>query len=447
MKIRYSIILILAFLFASTLFVEAKKKVACVGNSITENSALSTENKYPTILQNLLGDEFEVRNYGIGGRTMLKKGNYPYWNEARYQEVLDWNPDIVIIKMGTNDAKPDNWKYKEEFKENYIEFVRSFQLLPSHPQVFICYPIPTFDGNSLSVSDSIITEEIIPIINTIAHKTKSKIIDFHQPLENKSDFVYDKIHPNVKGTAVMARIVAKAIQPKRKFPKPAVGQKLDIVFIGNSITEGTYLQSPPPTCTAMYLDSLGYEVNYFNCGMSGYTTVDFQPGKPAFAKIETAADSLLSNNGLLIFSVKLGTNDSASKGTSGAPVSPEQYEHNMQNIIDTLHLKYPGCRIIIHNPIWYSPNTHNSAVYLQEGLTRLESYSPTIESLAEKNKDFVVVGDKSGFNLFRKHYKKYHKAQNGNSGIFYLHPNAEGAMLLGKLWAKSIDKYVRSIKH
>lgn len=439
-----NVILILSFLLLSILGIEAKKKVACVGNSITENSALPAEDKYPAILQHLLGDEYEVRNYGIGGRTMLKKGNHPYWNEQRYQEVLDWEPNIVIIKMGTNDGKPRNWQYKDELKDNYIEFINSFKSLPSSPQIFVCYPIPTFENNFLPVSDSIITQEMIPIIQTVAKETKSIIIDLHKPLEGREDFVYDKVHPNSKGTQVMARVVAKAICPKRNFPKPANGKKANIIFIGNSITEGTYLQSPPPAIAAMYLDSLGYEIRYANCGISGFTTVDFQPSGAAFSKVVAAADSLRKNNEQLIFSIKLGTNDSADKGTNGAPVLAEQYERNMQNIIDSLHLKYPECKIQLQYPLWYSPNTHNSAIYLQEGLDRLQTYFPVIKRLANRNKEFVTVGDSKGFDLFRKNYKKYHRAQNGNSGVFYLHPNTEGAKILGTLWAQNIKNLIRN---
>ena len=103
--------LIVSVVIGWAINIKAQIKVACVGNSITENIALSNKHKYPSILQDLLGNGYIVRNYGIGARTMLKKGDYPYWNEERYKEVLAWNPDIVIVKMGTNDAKAKNWVY------------------------------------------------------------------------------------------------------------------------------------------------------------------------------------------------------------------------------------------------------------------------------------------------------------------------------------------------
>lgn len=108
--------------------IKAQIKVACVGNSITENIALSNKHKYPSILQDLLGNGYIVRNYGIGARTMLKKGDYPYWNEERYKEVLAWNPDIVIVKMGTNDAKAKNWVYKDNLKMIILNLYVLFRL-------------------------------------------------------------------------------------------------------------------------------------------------------------------------------------------------------------------------------------------------------------------------------------------------------------------------------
>ena len=440
MKNRFFVLAISLFLFAIS--AEAQIKVACVGNSITENSALASENKYPAILQTLLGDKYEVRNYGLGGRTLLKKGNRPYWNEDKYTEVLNWNPDIVIIKLGTNDGKPQNWKYRAEFEKDYIEFIDSFKSLPSKPQIFVCYPIPVLEDNFLPLSDTLLTQQMIPMIKDVAKKTKSKIIDLHTPLVGKPDFVYDKVHPNEKGTNVMARIVAKSVCPKRDFPKPAI-RPMGIVFVGNSITEGAGLERNPPQVTVHYLDSLGYDVKYKNCGISGYTTENFLPGGNAFKKVVDAAESIGRDVRPLIFSVKLGTNDSAVKGTTGAPVSPEKYEMNMQLIIDSLHAHFPDAKIMLHHPLWYSPNTHNSATYLQEGLDRLQTYRPIINKLGKKNKAFVVVGDKKGFDVFRKNYLKYHQAQKGNSGTFYLHPNNEGAIILGNLWGQVIDKAIR----
>ena len=142
----------------------------------------------------------------------------------------------------------------------------------------------------------------------------------------------------------------------------------------------------------------------------------------------------------LVFSFCLGVNDSACTGTNGAPVSAEQYESNMQLIIDSLCFRFPEAKLVLHYPIWYSPNTYNSAMYLKEGLKRLQTYFAAIERLGRKNKGRAMIGDTKGFKVFRKHYKKYHTPQEGKRGVFYLHPNAEGARVLGRLWSEGIKQ-------
>jgi len=58
-------------------------KIACVGDSITEGSGLTSPatQSYPARLQRLLGTNYNVRNFGVSGRTLLKQGDFPYWKE------------------------------------------------------------------------------------------------------------------------------------------------------------------------------------------------------------------------------------------------------------------------------------------------------------------------------------------------------------------------------
>lgn len=220
-------------------------------------------------------------------------------------------------------------------------------------------------------------------------------------------------------------------------------QKVNVIFIGNSITESSYLDNPPPSVAAKYLKSYGYEVKFANCGVSGSTTVDFLPSSNrCYLKVVAAADTLYKEEGYLIFSITLGTNDSAEKGPSGSPVAPLQYKENLQIIIDSLQQRYPQSKFVLNRPTWYSPNTHNSALYMQEGLTRLQSYTPQMEALIKENSDRVYKGDWSAFDFFRKNYLNYFKPQKGNSGIFYLHPNAKGSEKLGEFWAKGLNKNI-----
>jgi len=231
---------------------------------------------------------------------------------------------------------------------------------------------------------------------------------------------------------------------------------LNIVFIGNSITYGAGLSDPateaPPVIAAAYLkqqSNVG-NVEIANQGHSGYTTVDFLPTTGGvFKDVEKAAGSFTNKQALLIFSVKLGTNDSAIEGPRGAPVFPENYYQNLKAIADSLLKEFPASIVVFQHPVWYSPNTYNGARYLQEGLDRLQKYIPEIDLLVQ---DYaatypkrVFVGDTKAFDYFKKHAETDFQAEQGHQGVFYLHPNKQGAVALGNFWGEAIAKIVKKL--
>ncbi len=229
---------------------------------------------------------------------------------------------------------------------------------------------------------------------------------------------------------------------------------LDVVFIGNSITYGAQLDNPkqdaPPAIAAEILRKKKgiNSVSFSNQGRSGLTTVDYLPYNGVFPQVIEAATALHANPAhLLVFSIKLGTNDSASKGTTGAPVSKENYRKNMKAIIDALLAKFPEAKIVIQRPIWYSPNTQNGATYLAEGLARLQSYFPEIKSLvadsSARYKNQVFVGDTKAFGYFEKNHLSDLVPEKGKQGTFYLHPNKKGAAKLAEFWAEAIYKIIK----
>ena len=173
------------------------------------------------------------------------------------------------------------------------------------------------------------------------------------------------------------------------------------------------------------------------------------PGTPAFAQVVQAAKILEQRNALLIFSIKIGTNDSAVKGTHGAPVSADEYKANLKTITDSLLSYFPHATVIYQHPVWYSPNTQNGATYLQEGLTRLQTYIPVIDALVSVyktvNLGHVFLGDTKAFDYFKENYLTDLQAEPGRQGIFYLHPNKKGAIALGDFWGKAIYKVLKKL--
>lgn len=221
-------------------------------------------------------------------------------------------------------------------------------------------------------------------------------------------------------------------------------KNVNIVFIGNSITYGAGLkqpkeEAPPVKAVAWLREQLkGSAFKFSNQGVSGSTTLDFLPStNRLYNNVIKAANVYKEEDALLVFSMMLGTNDSAIEGPNGSPISPAQYEKNVRTIIDSLFALYPKSIVVLHHPIWYSPNTQNRSKYLAEGLARLRTYFPVLDKMPEFYPGKVFVGYKKGYNYFSRHPELFIQ-EKGGQGIFQLHPNAEGAVVLGTKWAKAI---------
>ncbi|MFT0320636.1 GDSL-type esterase/lipase family protein [Bacteroides thetaiotaomicron] len=187
-------------------------RVACIGNSITFGAGIKNRSRdsYPSVLARMLGDSYWVKNFGVSARTMLNKGDHPYMNEPAYKNALAFNPNIVVIKLGTNDSKSFNWKYKADFMKDAQTMINAFKGLPSQPKIYLCYPSKAYltgDG----INDDIISKEIIPMINKLAKKNDLSVIDLHTAMDGMPELFPDRIHPNEKGAQVMAKAVYQSI--------------------------------------------------------------------------------------------------------------------------------------------------------------------------------------------------------------------------------------------
>ena len=245
--------------------------------------------------------------------------------------------------------------------------------------------------------------------------------------------------------AVFALAGSAAVSAKAEQDPKA---NINLLFIGNSITAGATLnnastQAPPIVCGKLVQEATGVTTNVYNGGHSGITTLGFLPGRDDFTRVLAAAKAYRDNNGgLIYFSIMLGTNDSACTTTEGAPVAPDTYGANIRKIIDALIAGVPGCKILLNYPIWYSPSTHNSAKYLQEGLDRLRSYYPVLDAIVKEYGQ--VYGGNPGVWEFFEYNKELFTAENGHAGTFFLHPNQVGAQRLAEHWAKSLLKLIEA---
>ena len=201
------------------------QRVACIGNSITDGAGIDMAevNGYPAQLQKMLGKDYYVKNFGVSARTMLNKGDHPYMKELAWKDALAFNPNIVVIKLGTNDSKDQNWKYGNEYEADMQQMIDSLKALPAKPRICIATPIPAFKP-SWTINDSVIVNGITPIIYKLALKNKLEVIDLHSAFKDNDDkqMQRDGIHPTESGAKQMATIIATTLKAEPKVVTKAV---------------------------------------------------------------------------------------------------------------------------------------------------------------------------------------------------------------------------------
>ncbi|HWR72291.1 MAG TPA: GDSL-type esterase/lipase family protein [Nitrospirota bacterium] len=195
-------------------------RVACVGDSITRGTGIEGRlvNSYPSQLGGLLGKGWLVRNFGVNNATVLKRGFLPYWATQELVDALAFLPHVVVIKLGTNDARPWNWRYKNEYVRDYLALIGSFQALESRPRIWLCTLAPAYRGKD-GGTDRVIQEEVIPRIREIGRKTGLPVIDLNTPLLGREDLFPDSVHPDERGARVIAETVYEAIVGEKRETK------------------------------------------------------------------------------------------------------------------------------------------------------------------------------------------------------------------------------------
>ena len=194
---------------------QQKIKVACIGNSVTYGYGHKEPAKtsYPSQLQQMLGDKYEVRNFGHSGATLLSKGHRPYINLPEYKAALEFAPDIAVIHLGLNDTDPRNWpNYRDEFYSDYVNIIDALREANPDVDVKVCLMTPIFHWHRRFKSGTRDwywqIQELLPLI---AEYDMFELIDLSRYLYNRPDLMPDALHPNEEGAGIIAKQVYSAI--------------------------------------------------------------------------------------------------------------------------------------------------------------------------------------------------------------------------------------------
>lgn len=202
--------------------------VACVGNSITEGYGIGYDNSYPTRLQEMMGSDTTVTNFGVSSMTFCKSGSQSYWNMTKFTSAMTSNPDMIVIELGTNDSKyffagdaannVYNYNYgaatKTQLEADYRSLIDTFAHLSSKPEIWTTLQ-PYSNNQSWFITDTAITNVINPIIFDASVEKGVNIIDLHTQFRTSSWYLDDSVHPNIEGAKLLAGIIYKYLTKER----------------------------------------------------------------------------------------------------------------------------------------------------------------------------------------------------------------------------------------
>lgn len=186
------------------------KRVACIGDSLTWGFTLVDpwRENYPALLQELLGADFTVRNFGFNGASVRADSYTSYAETSAFRSSLTWEPDIVLMMLGSNDCVPQEWD-PVAFRRDYERIVASYRGLPSQPRLILIAPIRMFrvmGFTFMDLSPETLEQGVRPAIKAIAADHGLEFVDLRDVIPD-SRYCYDGVHPQAEGT----RLVAEAI--------------------------------------------------------------------------------------------------------------------------------------------------------------------------------------------------------------------------------------------
>ena len=184
-------------------------RVACCGDSITRRPVGAA---YSDHLAQMLGDDgWDVRNFGHDGVTAQKDSDRPYWKVPEFEAANDFEPDVVILMLGTNDAASVEERRKN-FAPDFLALVDHFKALPSKPQVIVMTPPPLMPGREHSRMNNL-KNDLSPHVRRIAKEEGLVLVELQEFPRLADPALYpDKVHPNGDGARIIAECVRDAMR-------------------------------------------------------------------------------------------------------------------------------------------------------------------------------------------------------------------------------------------
>ncbi len=212
--------------------------IVCFGDSTTAPREVNGENL--TVYADILREELpkfgitgSILNKGVGGSTTKDAMN-------RFKaDVLDQNPNLVIIQFGCNDSAVDVWKDPpaaeprislSEYILNLQTMIRALKsrgcrviLMTPEPRRWNPETVKLYGKSPYDPSDpmgfNLLFTDYVQAVRDLAKKENVALVDMYNiyiALGNKiDDFFLDGMHPNNEGHRLVAEGLMKTIISNR----------------------------------------------------------------------------------------------------------------------------------------------------------------------------------------------------------------------------------------
>ena len=210
--------------FQESIAQSTKVQIACIGNSITFGARVQSPSSasYPAVLNALLHGGgytgYEVKNYGIGGATVIRFGAPNIWKTLDSLKLF--RPDILVIEVGTNEtvsAPRYNWEHIGDFEKDYAAYIEAVKNINPNCIFILSSPLDmVISTEGLSPERKIDLSlrrprvwELRKRIRKIAKAEGAYFLDLTKPFEGRSNLMTtsDGVHPNKDGYNYLAKLV------------------------------------------------------------------------------------------------------------------------------------------------------------------------------------------------------------------------------------------------
>ena len=419
-------------------------RVACIGDSITYGHDIDDRehHSFPAVLGQLLGPDYEVRNYGVCGATLLRKGDMPYTEEQAYAEAKDFLPDIAVLMLGSNDTKPQNSVHAADFPDDLSAIISELQALPSHPRIYLCAPPKIYD-NRFGIVDDVLSGRYLEIIKEFAAWRWLEYVDLYDLLASDvSKFYSDGVHPSAEGAELIAKKIHEAFCLRGDTGKP--GKR--VLFIGDSITDGAWGRAdsaPVPQrdhydqnhvlghgyqlCCAQYWMSRRPEKGYrfYNRGIGG---------DKLFGALFDRWDEDVFSVRPDVVSLLVGINDTGDYTADTFPF--EEWESRYKTLLEKTLASDPEISIVLCTPFCGN-------VGAQKIMGLYDIRKPVVDRLAAIVRSLVSEYGLTcvDFNAMFERLASEGKARDERYWIWDgIHPTAQAHERMAQMWNKAVRK-------